>query len=375
MIIPPPRRALLLFSFLLVGLALLPGCRAVDRLPPVLYIGWDADGRNQVFRIDGAGAEPEQLTIGDVERPADVFDFALSPDAKTIAYSLLYDDGGSAIWRMNSDGGGGRELLACPEAECSMLVWSTDNRRLAYERRVQAEGQTASPHLFWLDTKTNETLPLIEGDRYPSYGARFSADGQWIGYVSLPDEGVVVYRERDGTQQRLASYTGMPPAWSSRGAELIISDLELVVYHGAEGDDHAAHSHDYGSAVRLFRVADPATGERSPVSGDEAVDDGAPAWSPDDQWLAFGRRYPDTNSGRQLWLARPDGRDARALTDDPATQHGQPSWSPRGDFLLYQRLPAFEPDARAAIWLMDVDSGQQTKVVDDGYQPVWLARR
>jgi TolB protein len=362
-----------LAGLLLVAL-ISTGCTSGLRSNGILYIGWDERGHNQIYRLDQPADPARALTTLDPDRPGDVADFALSPDGEMVAYSLLYDDGGSAIWGVSPRGGDATLLLDCPDAECTGLSWAADSRRVAYERRLRDGGAIASPHLFWLDTRTGETLPLVEGDVYPSYGARFAPSGDWLGYVSLPDEGVVVYRESDGQQANLASYTGMPPAWSPDGGRLIISDLSLEVIHGEEGDDHTSHSHDYATAVHLFVIDDPLGEERRQLSPPGPVDDSAPAWSPSGEWVAFGRRHPDTASGRQLWLVREDGRDARALTDDQSIHHGPPSWSADGERLLYQRVAAFEPAARPSIWVMDVGSSEQEQLVAEGFQPVWFGR-
>ncbi len=373
-----PRRARFLVHgrpaavFLLLLLLATAACRAASPAPAVVYIGWDGADRNQIYILDPGDREPRALTTLDPSRPGDVADFALSPGQEAIAYSLLYDRSGSAIWRVSPSGGEPSLLLDCPQAECSGLSWAADSRRLTYERRLSDGAEVDSPHLFWLDTLTGETLPLVAGDEHPSYGARFAPGGDWLGYVSLPDEGVVVYRETDGVQTRLDSTTGMPPVWGPDG-RLIISDLSLEVIHGGTGEDHSSHTHDYASAVHLFVVDDPASQERRQLSPDGPVDDSTPAWSPDGQWVVFGRRHPDTASGRQLWLVGEDGGDARPLTNDPATHYGPPSWSPDGEQLLFQRLPAFESGVRPSIWTLAIASGEQTQLVAEGFQPRWLS--
>lgn len=354
---------------------LLSGCGRGSDVPAALYIGWDDEGRNRIYRLDAPDAAPRLVAPVAGTLTGDVFDFAIAPDGKTLAYSMLYDEGGSAIFLADTNGRTQRELLACPEAECAMLSWAPDGRQLVYEWRAGLAAGSVAPYLQWLDVETGETLPVIADNREPSYGVGFSAGGDWLSYVSPQDEGVVVYHLTDGRQQLYTSYTGMVPVWSPRGAQVVMSDLELIVFHGDEGDDHTAHTHDYSSAVQLFLILDPASGERSPISPDQAVDDSTPAWSADGEWLVFGRRYPDTSSGRQLWRARPDGSEAVALTADDTVQHGGASWSPDGRLLLYQRAPAFDHNARASVWMMDVETGSQTQLVAEGFQPVWLAAR
>jgi TolB protein len=113
-------------------------------------------------------------------------------------------------------------------------------------------------------------------------------------------------------------------------------------------------------------------GERTRLSPETGVDDGLPAWSPDGEWIAFGRKLPRTQNGRQLWVMRPDGSEARALTDDPAVQHGPPHWSPDGRYLLFQRYRFLEPGSLPEICILDVENGEIVQVAVNAYLPTWL---
>src|SRR5690606_18396118 len=112
--------------------------------------------------------------------------------------------GDSALRVIDAGGGADRLLFACPQAECSGPVWSPDGRRVIYERRPRVGGLLDSPRLYWLDADTGETLPLIDGNETPGYGARFSPDGQWLSYVSIADDGVVLFNLDDGRQRLLS---------------------------------------------------------------------------------------------------------------------------------------------------------------------------
>jgi len=344
------------------------GCGAHDSAPPaILFLRADAQDRAQLFRQDSPDQPPRQLT--DPGAPA-IIDFALSPDGETIVYAAQRA-GGAALRLIAADGRDDRELLACPDAECSGAVWSPDGRRLVYERRTLAGGVAGSPRLYWLDPATGETLPLIEGDDTPGYGARFSPDGDWLSYVSPRDEGIVLYRLSDGAQRLLGSRVGRPAAWSPDSAQVIVGDLTLHAdLSGVPTPDRSTAQES--STVYLYRVALAETGTRQQLSPESAVDDSAPAWSPDGEWVAFGRSVPDAAFGRQLWLMRPDGSQARALTSEPDYYHGPPAWSPDGRYLLYQRYDLADPAAATEIWRLDMDSGEAMRLVADGFLPAWL---
>lgn len=72
--------------------------------------------------------------------------------------------------------------------------------------------------------------------------------------------------------------------------------------------------------------------------------DRTPAWSPDGQWIAF-TTYRD--GGPAIWVMRPDGSDARAVTSSGNHADFFPTWSPDGREIAFQRNSA--SDARIGI--------------------------
>ncbi|MBP6786449.1 MAG: PD40 domain-containing protein [Candidatus Promineofilum sp.] len=356
---------------LLIGLLFLTaGCAAADLAPAVLFLRPGPAGAAQLYLQPAGAASARQLTgVDDPAAPA-VIDYAAAPDGERIVYAVLGGAADSALRIIDGDGDNDAMLLNCPAAECSGPVWSPDGRRLIYERRPQTDGRPGSPRLHWLDPATGETRPLIEGKSTPGYGARFSPDGQWLSYVSPADEGVVLYHLSDGAQRLLSSRVGSPAAFSPDSAVVVYGDISVQAHDVTPENDQGTALLQESASTFLYRTHLDQDSPRQRLSPDAAVADSVPAFSPDGQWIAFGRAPAGTDAARQLWLMRPDGGQARALTADPAASHGPPSWSADGRYLLFQRYaPA---GGSTSVWRLEAATGEAVLLAEGGYLPGWL---
>jgi TolB protein len=340
---------------------------ATEEISQIAYLGWDEDGYNQIYQV-GLGEEPEQITDED----AGVIDFAVSPNGKSIVYSTPLVDDSSALWLIDINGRNAQLLLSCPGTECNLPVWSIDGRRIVYERRSFEDSVgSISSYLWWLDVKSGETKPILDDNKARGAAARFSPDGEWLSYVSPEEEGAVLINLADGRTHIVADEIGVPVTWNPTSTQVIVPNLDLVIIHGDEGEDHLQHTHDYETATHLFRV-DVESGAAENISGDLKVEDSVPAWSPDGEWIAFGRRFPGTGAVRQLWLMKSDGSEQRSLADEPQINYGPPSWSVDGRYLLFQRFAMVDTDGEPGIWLYDLNTDQFKEIVSGGMQPSWM---
>ncbi len=333
----------------------------------MLYVGRDAAGQDQLYRLDGKG-DTDQLTAFEFG----VRDYTVAPDGRQIAVAVNEDGGGTVIWTIDVDGPERIALFRCGQTECANLEWAPDAQRILFEKRLIAgDGTARSPTLWWLDTKTAEARPVLQDESDLSMNGRLSPDGQWLSYVSPNDEGMSVYNFEDGRSYFIVNEIGAPGAWSPDGKQLVVPRFDLVITHGDEGEDHLAHEHGYQTAVHLS-LLDVESGNWRTFGGDLNVEDSVPAWSPDGEWIAFGRRVPRTGSARQLWIVRADGSEARALIDDPLVNHGPPVWTPDGRYILFQQTRQDEPSSVPGIWRIDPLSRSKEKLIEPGMQPAWL---
>lgn len=321
----------------------------------IFYLGWqEGEPINQLYTINPTGGTATRLT----EMPYGILDYTLSPDGRRLAYSATNADGRSDIWSINSDGSQQKRLWACADALCSQPIWAADGRRLIVERRefLTPDAPPAAPQLWWLDSQTGETLLVFADTSQTGYGAQLSPDNEWLSYLVPEAKEIRVTRLTTGESITTPSQTGEVPVWQPDGQALLLSDMWI------QGESFSQHllSLDLASA-ELTNISDP----------EMVTNDGSPVFSPNGEWLAFGRKQPQAPMGRQLWLMHPDGTDARALMSDADRHINKPSWSPDGEQMVVQALLWAEPNAEPGLWLVDVNTGAMQELVSPGMAPTW----
>lgn len=332
----------------------------------IVYSAADANGKDQLFlapvQVDSTAVvttTPVQLT----NLHTSLWEFSVAPDSSRIVYSALKEDGTSDLWSINPGEQAPNLLLACPNAVCSSVAWASDGRTLAFSRRNATQFSTpvlSPPRLWLLDVASGESLPAFADDQKLAFEPRWSADNQWLSYVSPDVGGVGVYHLQTNAEQFFPSTTGEPGIWHPQRNDLLISVAQPL------SDTYVAH----------LILIDPVAQTQVNLSGaDMQVEDGSAAWSPDGAWIAFRRKTftgPAATPGKQLWLMRQDGSAARALTAEAGYDFGPPLWSPDGRDLLFHKLPLRGPDITMEVWAIEVASGRMWKVARPGQRPQWF---
>jgi hypothetical protein len=348
------------------------------RSPQLLYLGRPESGRSveaarQLFVAllitstgsaggVAVGSPGAQLTA----HPEGVWDYAVHPQGTAIVYSVLREDGGSDLWRMDRDGSNQRLLLACPGMACLHPAWSPDGHLLAYEKREIWGGapnlDPRASRIWLLDLARDRARPLFDYD-VPLNSPLWAPQGQRLAYLSPLAGGIEVLDLATGELSQFPNEWEGAPAWSPDGQDLALSELVLA------GE---------GWVVHLLRI-DVDGGDWLELGGEaEMAQDVAPAWSPGGGWIAFGRQFLDEDRwtpGRQIWLTRPDGSEAYPLWEEPMADHFGFSWRPDGGALAYVRSDLSEgaqPMPQVEIWVMDLAQRKAFLVGEGGVQPGWL---
>ena len=290
----------------------------------------------------------------------------MHPLGEQIVFSVLREDGGSDLWRMDRDGTGQELYLACPEAACLNPAWSADGRQLAYERRdIWADAPNLDPKAsrVWLwDVEEGEDRPLFDYE-VPLHSPVWAPHGQRLAMVSPMLPGIEVYDLETEELEQFGNEWGATPVWSPDCSQIAIAELLLA------GES---------LVVRLV-VVDVESGEMLDISGDDDfVKDVSPAWSPGGGWIVYGHQFLDEERwtpGRQIWLVRPDGSEAYALLEEPMADQFSFAWRPDGGALAYVRSDLSEgpqPVPDVSIWVYDLVEREPVSVAAEGVLPKWL---
>ena len=321
------------------------------------------------------GAQPQPITT----EALGVYDFDLSPDGQRFVYSALRADGGADLRAINADGSGATDVLLCPGEACLTPAFSPDGQRVAYEQHALVAGAggevtfgESHVHLVTLATGADEaagdsTAPDAE-TRFPRWGP----DGR-LSYFDTTRQAMVVQDLTTQAVSYIPDSSGEMGTWSPDGEFIVYPEIffppEPTPIPGAPEPEHTDKFFS-----RLLRVT-IATNATENLSGEGVVEDASPVYSPDGVWLAFARKSLDQarwTPGRQLWLMRADGSDARPLTNEPLYHHSAFVWSPDGRRLIYMRSNAVTPGLPAEIWTINSDGTGARKLVEGGYLPQWM---
>ena len=322
----------------------------------LLYLTQDGNYEYQLGEVALAGGIPQVLT----REPTGVDGYALSPDGKTILYTVIGMNGDSSLKAIGSDGSQPHLVLECPQTECEQPVWYPDSQKVVYER-LDISASTVAPMftIWWLDLATGKNNPVFPDQTFAGLSPAFSPDGQWLSYISPATNSLQVYNlfKNQSISIPQSNQSFAQELWSPGG------DSILYWYPANSRPDGAIH-------VMRYILA---SGKEIDLGGAFQQADYAAAWSPDGQWVAVVR--DDTNStnsshGDVIWLVRPDGSQGHTLVGDQGL-YSELNWSPDSTHLIYNRS-SIQENSKSEVWLADIRSGQLTKIIDDVITPTLL---
>ena len=350
----------------------------------LLVYSWKKpDGTEKLYIRVVTGGAPRALTQGEGR---DRFP-AWSPTGGLIAFQRT-TQAGCIVMVVPSDGGSPRRVADCDFGGGGPMTWLRDGLAVTYPRRV---AWTLPLQIVSINVNDNRMIGItnpvagMPGDSSPS----LASTGRRLAFVRTRTPGyedLTLLELGGGAPERLTK-DALPVAgiaWEPRGLSLLYATprggydalwrirldgaapISPVIRRG-EPVRHPAISSDGRSlAYEHWHIASrfvshgssPDAGEGTLLRAGDALDRGV-RFSADHARVAFVSNH----AGReQLWSANADGSDAAPLTTGKFEYLETPRWSPDGSTVAFT---AFR-DGHFGIWAVEVATGHETQLSDDG---------
>jgi Tol biopolymer transport system component/Zn-dependent protease with chaperone function len=285
------------------------------------------DNKIKIVSLDDETIEEIMPDLKDV----DIYHLDWSPDGKTFAL-CGYTGGGPEFWMMEN---------FLPEAPVSKLAHQTNFRKILIPTKpgngvISPDGKKlafVSQRSVWVAPVHGKVSTGIAGEPVKlagtegawNWGMRWSADGKWIAYNTLPSEdhaGICIVPSSGGEVKRIVNRY-------RAGVSLHNYLLSL----SPDGKIVAFTSQEKGKN-QLFTV----TVERPDVK--QLTEDGGaqPAFSPDGKKIAYVKEKPQQTENRKsdVWVIPAAGGTPVQVSDLPMRATG-PIWSPDGKLIAFTR--------------------------------------
>ena len=239
------------------------------------------------------------------------------PDGAGYGFTPLID-GVSKPFVMDRDGRNKRDVSGSGGGFAYGYSASPDGTRISYHENYQIHVSNAD----------GSEKRKIETGKPFNFVPQWSPDGEWLMFVSGEHYNCHPHIVRkDGTGLRKLADRG--------GYRGVVERLKHPDFHSESSDvpvwaadgKSVYYTAKVGGSIELMRVSLDGTVEQLTKS-QPGVRHYHPSSSPDGRWILFGS---DRSGSMQLYVARADGSDARAVTNVPANScamHGH--WQPVG---------------------------------------------
>jgi dipeptidyl aminopeptidase/acylaminoacyl peptidase len=288
-----------------------------------------------LFLAFAAFAEKRAFSIEDLYRIRTITDIALSPDGKSVAFTVSTPDLARAkrtttIWMVDSDGRNLRQVTR--GSKDASAHFAPDGKSLVFLRTTDD-----IPNL-WM-------LPLVGGEaRQLTHVSTGVADPLWSPDGKLIAFSTDVYPQCNGDD---ACNKKIADRWTAGKVGAHMADHLLYRHWTAWRDGVATHTWVVDVDSGKTRDLTPGTFDwpTFQLGGPLQYD-----FSPDGRELAVVSNHdkePASSTNNDLWLVPTDGSAApRNITASNPAYDGSPKYSPDGRWIAYrmQKLPGYESD-------------------------------
>jgi Tol biopolymer transport system component len=320
--------------------------------PALLAYLWPADGPSGLYLLNPATGESRRL----VSHPEEILDFTLSPDGLTVYFSSFSGGGDSVIYRHDRLSGSTQPVIKCGTGVCQNPSLAENGRDLLYEYSSQGPGAKPGVYLYSLGEHNPEPLgPPEDHLTDPAWGPE-----GWLSVYNRTQQHYHLINTRTNQEVTLPNQTGGPGTWTNLGPAFVTTEIYNL-------SDTLAPRH-------LLHF-NPVEETLSDLTQDNFLEDANPVYSPSGSRLAFGRKSlePSTWSpGRQLWIREETTGSTFQLTEAVDYNHTAFAWDPEENRLAYVRYNQAELAEPPEIWLIDLVTGENNRLLINGFAPRWI---
>jgi Tol biopolymer transport system component len=346
-----------------------------------------ADAAANIYVLNPSTSQVQQVT----EVPGGILEFDVNTDGTTIFFSAHNAQDGSDLYRLDGVDKFSQEdvnqptpqpgepvlVLNCKEAQCRSPKVSPQDDFLAYEvTGVLGSDQPTYSQVWYLPlsadgqaAQDSAPVPKLAGEiDHQSVMPTWSPEGL-LTYYDTNLAAFVFLDPKSGQSVLFPNGTGQPGTWDSNGKEFVAPEISLL----SSGDPNQTGLEQLSNSHLIRFDFEKRTSED--LSKDENLEDTAPVFSPDGQFLAFARRFlnvEDWTPGRQLWLMGADGSQPHPLTNDPYFNHFEFAWNPNGKQIAFVRFNQTDLTEPPEIWIIDPETTRAQRLVVGGYAPQWI---
>lgn len=351
------------------------------RQPRLIYL-YPADGAANLYLYDPLIEENRALT----ELQGGLLEFDATLDGRAIYYSIQNDQNGSDIYRLelNPDMSVLRssQVLACQQAQCRAPSISPGEEFLAYERTAPTGSNQPEYSQVWLvklaknpaetggvEVTAADDQKLAGDELHQTIQPDWSPNGV-LSFYDKDQQAFIVLDPRSGEHTSLPNQTGEMGSWDPNSKYFVAPEI----FFNTAGNPQTTPDLQPIASSHLLKY-NLEEGSIQDLTQAENLEDTSPAISPDGTLLAFARKYLDITRwtpGRQLWVMKPDGTDARQLTESPEYNHFSLAWSPAGNQIAFVRFNLDAPTEQPSIWLYNLDKDYEIELINGGYSPHWI---
>jgi len=269
---------------------------------------------------------------------------------KALALALVALSGATTAWTAV-----GRQSADVPITGVRP-AWSPDGKQIAFADFVGTT-VTGSWAIFVVNADGSGKRQVVRGSTYPPNGVSWSSDGKTLAYDAFVGDGPTsVYTVPVAGGNATKVTTGWSPAWA--GNKLVVTDAT----EGPNGRDVRLYSVNRDGSGRDTYILCPE------VTFDMPCGDGDAVFSADGKKIAFDQNV--FGAAFAIYTMSADGSGRRQLTpySPPATL---PDWNPDATAIVYEIHDLGGDPTKASLHVMNADGSGDKKLADNARQGSW----